>query len=182
MYTFHINSTESLEEQRTVISKTILPSVCSGFVTFLGLFITMCFNEYQTKIKARENLCPVLYINSSDKASAQQPLAQVDHHRYIVCTKSKTARMIKCEFRNSKDNTVNNLIIKKPCKNQARITLECNKEYTFLFGVCPKRFLSFYLYYEDVLGRKYKQKIKYKFNPEQINYYFKSCGPKRRMI
>lgn len=182
IYSFNINSTDSIEEQRATISKTILPSVCSGFITFLGLFITMRFNEYQIKIKEREKICPVLCLNSNDKASVQKSLSQVDHQKYIVCTDSKEIRIIKCQIQNSKDNAVNNLIIIKPCKDQASITRQCNKEYDFIFGVCSKKYLSFYLQYEDILGRRYKQKIKYKYDPQRNKYCFKSCDPKRRII
>lgn len=183
IYTFNMNSTESIEQQRATISTTILPAVCSGFITFLGLFITMSFNEYQIKIKEREKMCPVIFLNSNDKASAQTSLStEVNDQKDIVCTNSEKTRTIKGELQNSKDNTVKNLRIIKPYKDQARLTRQCNTEYNFILGFCSKRYLSFYLHYEDVLGRKYKQKIKYKYNPKRNNYCFISCDPKRRKI
>ena len=110
---FSWNSTDAVNEQIVALSKIALQAIISGFVTFLGLFFTISFNEYQLKYKELIKIRPVLYFKSKEKASAKIERKKITNENAILCSNSNSVRTVKCELGNSNNCGVNHICIKK---------------------------------------------------------------------
>ncbi|MBQ9887424.1 MAG: hypothetical protein IJM37_11295 [Lachnospiraceae bacterium] len=176
-------SNESLETQITTISKILLQSIVSGFVTFLGLFMTISFNEYQNKQNEKNKICPKFYLVPKERASALKKINVIDEKNFFICTYSKNAREIECEIKNTRECKAKKIFIKKNLNIKKKIkNLECKDNICFLtLGNNCRFYRSFKIFFEDVMGNKYKQKIKYKYDDDG-SYDFKSSIPKKRLM
>lgn len=111
-FVFSWNSKDPINEQIVAISKITLQSVISGFVTFLGLLMTISFNEYQRKLDDRIRICPVFYFEPTEKASVLIKQKKINDKTYYQCTHAKSVRTIVCVLGNSKDCLAKNIYIK----------------------------------------------------------------------
>ena len=176
---FSWNSTDSLNEQIVTLSKIALQSIISGFITFLGLYITISFNERQINRKELIEKRPNLSIDFIGKASSKKNRDTIDSKNTIICTESKNVRTIDCRIKNLKECEVKRIHIKH--SRIISIEIKCLDKFEVALCENPIKCKRFYIVYEDVMGNKYQQKVKYKFEKRKSTYAKTTSEPKRRL-
>lgn len=186
-FVFHMYSNENISAQIVTISKIMLQSVISGLVTFLGLFITISFNEYQIKQKELIKIRPVLYFEPIEMASALIKKKTIIKSDGFNCSNSKKVRKLTCTLCNSENNSVKNIYLKKllsiNMESNYSDTSNDNNLYCLYLNAENSSILNrFYIQYEDIMGNKYKQTVKYKFDSNKKTYTLKMSIPRRRLL
>ena len=160
---FSWNSTDSLNEQIVTLSKIALQSIISGQINRKEL------------IEKRPNLS----IDFIGKASGKKNRDTIDSKNTIICTESKNVRTIDCRIKNLKECEVKRIHIKH--SRIISIEIKCLDKFEVALCENPIKCKRFYIVYEDVMGNKYQQNVKYKFEKRESTYAKTTSEPKRRL-
>ena len=112
-YCYSKNSLETFDQQIVTVSKIMIQSICTGTVTFLGLFFTIYSQEIQSKERIRIELCPCFIITSNGKPSTTKEYNHDLSNNMIVCCNSRKIREVECNIINCRNNFGLNILISK---------------------------------------------------------------------
>lgn len=172
------NSNNTDPEKIAEISTIVFQSILSGTITFLGLLFTIVTQGFQNESKEKKQLCPCFIIITKGKVSAEIDKIEIKDEAINVEKNEKSFRIQDCILINVKNNYALNTYFLGT--NNKKQYFENNAEHATILSLAlsARGAGNFFVFFEDVYGNKYKQKIKYFLNDTENEYQFVSKAPK----
>lgn len=169
-YYYSTNSLETFDQQIVTISKILIQSICTGTVTFLGLFFTIYSQEIQNREKLRVELCPCFIVKLNGMPSAAKEYNDNFSNNMVICCNSRKVREVKCDIINCRNNFGLNVAIYKDNLKKYIGSLNGNEKLSITLILDSDNENSFFINFEDVYGIRYFQKIDYNFIGNRYNF------------
>lgn len=178
---FMYYSTDCINEQLTKITSIVFQAILSGSITFIGLFFTVLSQEVHKKEQQKDEVKPCFVINPIESAGPKRLVSELQLSGDVVlCSEAKELRALHCELVNTKENYGLNVSIQCPYETSFYLGSVKKQNHTLKLLLDGVQESYLWLFFEDVYGVKYKQKIVYKYEERYNRYRFTSVQPKRR--
>ena len=175
------NSTDKKEEKLVRISMQIIGALVSGLVSFTGLFITISFQNKQTKDKQLLDILPCFVVLTEENASAIKNINDLSSgDDAIICTTNNRVREQMCAIQNVKSSFAINVSIRDNLDTKDAFVLgslggSVQNHQLVLYGDAS----FFFIHFTDIYGNHYSQKIDYKYSRKINRYLFTLNQPER---
>ncbi len=161
------------------ISKIVMQSTLTGVITFLGLLFTLSSQEQRYRTENEVVNCPSIVVcpQSSPPSGEIKTNRIVANLPIIYCTSETTKRTVDCTCINCRNNYALNVYVVQNDTKQF-ISLHNNKKELTLV-LSSKKEDSFEIFFENIYGIRYRQKIDYNFQDGYKEVIFISSPPER---